>query len=1183
MNKKSFSDTVVQKRYLQKHFFRIMRTTAFLLFLFVFCLSAENTNSQNVNVTLKSNNIELEKVLNEIEKQTDFLFVYNNHVNVNRIVSVNLKKASLERTLENLFKGTNVKYSIDGTYILLSANEPNTKSLSTLAVDQQLKRTISGTIKDEKGEPIVGANVVEKGTTNGTITDMNGKFSISVEKRATLNVSYIGYLPQNILVGEKKEFNIQLIEDTQKLEEVVVVGYGSQKKVNLTGAVDYVAAEEISRKAVTNTSQALQGILPNVNVTFSDGRPNAKGDINVRGNTSINGGNPLILIDGIQGDINAINPKDIQSISVLKDAASASIYGARGAFGVILITTKEATDGKIAVQYSNNFGWSSPTINTHNFMTDGYEWVKINDEARMVSQGASYTGYSTSDMAYFEQRTKDSSLPDVAIDNRGGKNLFVHYGNTDWWHEFFTDVQPSMEHNINLSGGTDKLNFYLSGRYYNKKGIYKIVRDVFDSYTIRNRINVKPFDWLKVSNTINYFSSVYNYPTTNKGANPWTNFGYHASPSYHPVNPDGSFLINTGLNGYNIADGTFADLMYGKSMAQDKEYEFTNTTAVQLDLMKGLTLNADFTFKRNSPLTWERRVKVPYTNQPDGVGVKYYGNDLYIESSKNNIYKVFNAYANYSAEYGKHLLEGVIGFNQELQTYKWLKMQRDDLLTENLNAFNLATGNNISLNGTASEWAVRGLFYRAKYNFNNKYLLEFNGRYDLTSRFPKNSRSGFFPSVSAAWRISEESFWKDLKSTISNLKVRVSYGSLGNQDVDTYAYISSMTMAKSDYIVDDQKSEYFTTPAVVSSNLTWEEARTIDFGIDFSAFDSRFTASYDRYVRNTVNMLTTGKTLPLVFGADEPKENASDLRTKGFELKLGWQDRINLGNKPFSYSINFSLSDYTSKITRFDNPNKYLGDYYKGQTLGDIWGYTVEGFFATDDEYLAHANQKLVNSRITSSPIGHPVAGDVKFLDVDGNGEIDYGKYTLEDHGDLKVIGNLQPRYAFGIELGANYSSFDINVFFQGIAKQNWWPGRNNGLFWGPWSRPYHSFIPKDIMKDSWTSENTDAYLPRLFGFSAHDVGSGYTGSQLGVYSDKYLQDVGYIRLKSIVFGYTLPISLSKRMKMKSARIYCNGTNLLTFSKLYKHNSHTIDPEQLGDGNGYPFTKTISVGIDVKF
>ena len=1147
-------------------------------------------NEMDTKVSINLKNAKLTEIFSSLKSKTQVDFTYGEYIlNNNNLYSVTFNNEPLKEILNFLASKANFDFIYENKSVIVSKSKSETKTLS-----QNTKIEITGIVIDENGVPLPGANIIEKGTNNGINCDFDGKFSLKVNnEESIIQISFFSYLSQELKVGKLRNFTVKLYPESKTLDEIVVVGYGVQKKENVTGSISTIKAEEFQNNLGPSTGQLLQGIAPNLNVTLSDGDINSEASINIRGIGSINGGNPLILIDGVEGNINRLNPRDIESISVLKDAASASIYGARASFGVILVTTKKAKEGEIKINYTNNFGWSTPTIRTDNFITDGLEWARLSDKLSLLENTSTYLGYTAEDYAYLEARKLDPSLPSVLLKTVNGVERYVHYGNTDWWNTIFEDKQAQSEHNLNFSGGSEKFKFYLSGRYQNRKGIYKINPDVLDTYTIRNRINIKPKEWLEIGNSINVFNKRYTHPATNtrnvNGADnseDWRKYTYHASPLYLPTNPDGSLIIQGAYtNNRDIADGTFADLIYGKSKGEEKDLELFNTTNFVLSPFDGFKIKGDYSFRNRNQSEWVRIISTPFTNQPNGEGVSLYkpNTQVYKELERKSLYQAINAYGEYKLKFSENIGTTVLaGFNQEWNTFKRNIASRNGNISESLNSFNLATGDNIFLTSSEEEWAIRAAFYRFSFDMYKKYLFEFNGRFDLSSRFPKEDRLGYFPSASVGWIISKENFWQKLNTPINDFKIRASYGELGNQNVGAYDYISTFSVDQSNYIVEDAQINYLTTPQPVSTNFTWERAKTTNLGIDLSVFKNKLTTSFDWFQRDVVDMLTQGKQLPSVFGANEPNENAADLRTRGFELTLAWKDQFKLGSSDFKYNASFVLGDSRTFITKFDNPNGDINQFYVGKELGEIWGYTVEGFFQTDDEYLNHADQTLVNQRITNNYlINHPVAGDIKFADLNGDGVISPGTQTLDNHGDLRRIGNTNPRYNYGVRLGFEYKGFDLNVFGQGIVKRDWNPGTDNGYFWGPFSRQYNNFYPQSIEANSWTPDNPNAYFPRLAVYA--DRGGPYEGGQLGVNSDKYLQNAAYFRIKNITIGYSLPKKLIDKLKIDNVRFYATGMNLFTFSPLYKNNpDRTVDPEQLGNGNAYPFTKTYAFGLDIK-
>lgn len=1058
----------------------------------------------------------------------------------------------------------------------------------------------SGKVVDSKtNEPLIGASVAIKGTANGTITDANGVFELNhLSIGDSIGVSYVGYRPKVVVWTNQKKLTIALDIKANEIDELVVVGYGVQKKNNITGSVSQITSNEIQDRSVSNLPSALQGIMPGLNISQSSGAPGKETKINVRGYTSINGGGPLVLIDGVEGNLNDINPADVESVTVLKDASSAAVYGARAAFGVILVTTKSAKDGQVRVNYSTNLGWATTTTRT-DYLTDPYQVLTLIDSSFMTRQGRNYSGYSTKDYEEIKKRSADPSLPDYVIENRGGKERYIYYGNTDWWKEMFFKYQPSREHNLSISGGTEDINFRLSGRAYKKEGMLKIKggqeRDNFTSYNVRNKLEIKLNRIMRLTHNVafNYSNNVtYGGGKDGYNGNP---FGYrawiHALPSYIPQNPDGTATATMGLNNYIFSNGVFADMLYGKSKGEDKNQDILNMFSLDITPFAGLQIHGDYTFQFNLTDKYARSVKFPYSQYP-GV-IEVLGQDWLKEYQNKMAYQVVNAYGSYDQVFGHHHAKVTLGYNQEHKHYKYISASKSELLTDDLNALNLGTIIP-DVAGSATEWAVMGVFGRLTYDYKNKYLMEFNARYDGSSRFPDGNRWGFFPSGSIGWIVSEENFLKD-KDFLSLFKLRASYGSLGNQQVSNYAYIPTLTKTTEEYLYQGTKIESMNTPAPNPSNISWEQVNTLNAGFDFGLFKNHVEGSLDLFNRQTLGMLTKGKTLPATFGATPPKENSADLSTKGFELSVSYRTSFKVASKPMNIKVSANLSNQSTTVTRFDNPTKYLGDYYEGMKIGEIWGYHIEGLFATNEaaaaEQAAVDYTTVAKNSIFKSPgeFGKLLAGDMNFADLDGDKAINGGESTLENHGDLQIIGNSDAQFPYGFNFSSDWNGIDFSVFFQGIGKQYWYPLKAEQFF-GPYHRPYVSFIRKDMVDNMWSESNPNGYYPRLRGYEAY--GSGRT---MGEVNDRYLQNISYLRLKNLTVGYTIPKVMTTKIGIEKARVYFSGENLLTFTSLTKY----LDPEAAyqGDinymnrssvesnarGQAYPHSKVFSFGLDITF
>jgi len=1049
----------------------------------------------------------------------------------------------------------------------------------------QQAQNITGKISSESGEGLPGVTILVKGTNAGTATDAAGNYALSVPNGSgTLVVSFIGFLTQEVTINNRTAINITMQPDVKALEEVVVVGYGTQKKVNLTGAVDQVGREVLENRPMPNLTRGLQGVIPNLNIRMTDGKPTRGAEYNVRGATSIGaGGNALILIDGVPGDPNLLNPNDVESVSVLKDAASAAIYGARGSFGVILITTKRPVQDKAQVNYSASYSLNEHTIRPE-FVTDGYTWAKTFDDAfyswndynQHPAKANSVFPVSLDYLDELKKRQEDPSLPKVDINPTTGE--YVYYGSTDWMKELYADKTASREHNVSVSGSGNKADYYISGRYNSQDGIFRYNPDKYKMYNLRAKGSVQAFDWLRVENDIAFTQMSYFMPILNHPSNTpvWRRISDEAFPISMLQNPDGTITENGAI--------VFGSFLSGNNHSDLNQVQIRNTSRfVASFLDKKLRVSGDFTFQRTNDVETRLYTPVPYSKKP-GVMLERGENKMNETDEKTN-YLATNIYTEYEHNIGKHTVKGLVGYNYESSSLRSRFVERDGLLNPLLPDFSLMNGQNFTLRGGGSEWAIMGGFFRLNYDFADKYLLEFNGRYDGTSKFPQEQQFGFFPSASAGWRVSEEPFWQNVGTIVPEFKLRASYGSLGNGNIDPYQFLETMSVNKLNMVINGTRPDYTQKPNVIPAGLTWEKSTSVNLGTDIGFVNNRLTTSFDWYTRYTTDMFTVGLPLPAVFGSAVPKGNYADLETKGWELSLGWQDEIATA-KPIKYNFRFILSDNVSHITKFNNPQGLINTYYEGMRLGDIWGFETDGYFQDEADIAEHADQSYIRVAAANKPL----PGDIKFKDLNNDGVIGIGKNTLDDPGDQKVIGNSTPRFQYGFNTGADWNNFFFSAFLQGIGKRDFWPGTDNSLIWGPYNRPY-SWHPKDVVENMWSPENPDAYFPRLRGYTALNA-----RAQLVLPSDKYLQNVAYIRLKNLTFGYNLPQQLISKVRMTNAKIFFTGQNLWVYSPMYK-NIKTMDPEVIegsdpdinpdnrnsSNGMSYPMLKTYTLGINITF
>lgn len=1055
-----------------------------------------------------------------------------------------------------------------GVLLLLSAISAGTAyavpKWGTAGVKEiQQNGVCNGVVTDTTGETVIGASVVVKGTTNGTITGLDGDFSLSgVTKGSILVVSFVGYQKTEVK-WNGQPLTIVLKEDTKVLDEVVVVGYGTQKKANLSGAVAAVDGKVLQDRPITNIGQGLQGVVPNLNITMNNGgAPGATSSFNIRGNTSLNGGSPLVLVDNVQMDANLVNPDDIESISVLKDAASASIYGARAAYGVILITTKKGKKSdKPTVSLSATGYWQSPALTFHN--VNSMQYLTMMDEAYQNDGGSGHY-FKSQVYQYAEDYFNGKYDSPVFFDTAYDTYKYGYCGNTDWWDELYK-TSFSQIYTANISGGNDRTTYYASVSMNDQGGILKAGDDKYNKYNANVNISSNITKWLNVSAKIAHTYTDELHPTG--GTTAMNSTAYSGLSSYSGMmKGDLSPLMPVKHpDGHYAGQGSYTNpvaIMEQGGNAQYKQNDLWMTGAVKITPIKGLVINADYTWNFYGKSSNQHVQNFyDYTAVPGTENYYPWTNPSSVTVTNNDdYYNAFNAFAEYTFSLKeKHNFKVMVGYNQENKHKKYHYAGRKNLIDSSNPSLNLAYGD-MAMNGSETHWSVNGFFARINYDYKGKYLLELNGRYDGSSKFPHGDRYAFFPSASVAWRVSEEKFWEPIRGWFDNFKLRASYGSLGNQALDESRYGNFPYLAtygintKYGALLNGTRPVAVSVPGLVSASFTWETVNQIDFGFDASFFGGRLNTSFDWYRRNTKDMLTAGQALPAVLGTSVPQENAADMKTVGWEVSLEWNDRLSNG---FGYHIKGVLSDYQASITKFSNPTKLLGTHYVGEKLNEIWGYVSNGLFQSDEDAKA-ADQSYLSG-------GSWGAGDVKYEDLNNDGKIDIGKNTLDDSGDRKIIGNSTPRYSYGITAGFDYKGFDFEMFWQGIGKRDYWLGGSQ--FWGftdEWCTPLTSSL------DYWTEDNRDAYFPRL-----HHYGVNGGNHQV---STRYLQNAAYLRLKNVVLGYTIPRSITEKVKISRLRVFVQGENLLTFTPLID----SYDPETLNNMT-YPINKKISVGLNLTF
>ena len=1065
-------------------------------------------------------------------------------------------------------------------------------------------RQVTGTVTDEAGEPLIGASVLLVNSQTGCMADIDGNFSLQVpDGNVQLKIALIGYQTQTVKVGPKENnLKIVLKEDAQTLEETVVVGYGVQKKVNLTGAVASVDGKALEDRPAANITNMLQGSVAGLNVTTSSGLPGSSASLNIRGQASINGGSPLVLVDGSIGDIDNVNPNDVESISVIKDASAAAVYGARAAFGVILVTTKNGkeNDQKATVRYNGRFGWQEPTTSKEYENTGFWSVYLVNKFFGAANSGNKYIQYDDNDMqellARVNDKTENADRPWVVETTKSGRAAWKYYGNNDWYNTFLRDKWFSQQHNVSLSGGYKKIRYFVSGGLNAADGYIKSDNENYHKYNLRAKVEFPVNKWITFSNNTSFFGSEYDYLGSKEGV--LQGLSRHALACFPVTNPDGSYVYKTDWSTYSVANGRGVLLTEGKSKQVDRKTDFTNVTAVNYNPIKQLTIHGDFTYRFNQNRNTGRNVNIPYRTYP-GQAMQYYIsgagiNDLDESVGTYNYYAV-NALATYKDTFkDAHNLTVMAGYNYETRKYKMVSASAENLIADDMADFDLVGTNDkgetvTKVSGGQNAYALQGIFGRINYDYLGKYLVEISGRYDGSSRFAKGHRWGFFPSGSVGWRFTEEKFMEPLSTWWSNGKIRLSYGTLGNQNVsDYYTFLRKVgTNTLSNFYFGEGASlgQYATLGSPIAGDLSWETTHQYDLGLDLGFFNNRLAFTGDLYIRDTKDMLAPGVDLPGVYGADTPQMNVADLRTKGYEVAVNWNDSFKLWGHDFSYGVGVNLSDYKSTITKYDNKDKLFSkDYYVGMELGEIWVYKTDGFFKTDEEAQEYTSRIDHSYNNMSKYVGSGwQAGDLKFVDLDGDGKIGVGKNTADAPGDRYKYGNSLPHLSYGFRANISYFGFDVSAFFQGTGNHYQYPNGYTYDFWGGYSWCYLSFYPSDFKDKIWSVDNPDAYFPRAMGYQAT---GGYLKDDFA--NDRYIQNLRYLRFKNLTVGYTLPQKWTRKAYMEKVRLYFTGENLCYWSPLKKASKY-VDPEQIGTHSGesnnmvYPWAKSFMFGLDVTF
>nr|WP_197486576.1 TonB-dependent receptor [Mucilaginibacter sp. L294] len=1062
-------------------------------------------------VTFNKQNASLEDVLKEIRKQTDYNFLYTDAMmKGTKPVDAEFKNASLEDVLKQCFTGQPLTYSINQKTVIIRRLPKTVQSVSEVPLPPFL---IKGKVTDTLGVPIPGVNIKLKGTTTGTTTDPNGNYSISApDGNGSLIFSYLGFNTQEVDVNGRNTISIQLKEKASALNEVVVVGYGTQKKVNLTGAVSVVSGKDIETRPVGQTSAALEGIASGVTVTQSSGRPGGDaGTIRIRGVGTMGSADPLVLIDGIEGTMNNIDANIIESISILKDAASSSIYGSRAANGVILITTKRGSGKKISISYNSYAGWQKPTN-----MPD-----VVNALDHMLLMNEAYTNVGRT------QLYSNDLIEQYRAQNGTSSDK---YPNTDWQKAVLTGSGFQQSHFLTVNGGSENIKVLTSVGYFDQKGI--IENSGYRRYTVRNNTDITFSKKLSMKFDLQFVNGITKEPAIGTG----NVFNYMDGIPANQLAKNSNGTWGIGWNGLNpvaasIDGGTNQTTSPSGIINASLNYRPVDWLTAEFTIAPKLGESIGKNFNKSIQ-----------TYYPDGtVGYKSPALTSLTESNSRSIYNNMRATLTADKGFGAHTLKVLVGASQEDFHNDYISAFRDTYILPNYPVINAGSAVNQQTTGTSEEWALRSFFGRINYDYKQKYLLEVNGRYDGSSRFSAGNKYAFFPSASAGWRISQENFMQPFKHVVDELKLRASWGRLGNQNIGSYPSVTSVDLGSG--TLGKQIVNIAALNNLANSDISWETTEMSDIGIDLVLF-SNLTISADYYIRKTKDILLP-LNIPLITGLGAPNQNAGVVSNKGWDISIGYRGSIN----EFKYGINVNLSDVINKVVdmRGISENR-LQVSREGYAYSSIYGLQAEGFFKDAQDVASHAKQ-----------FGTVAPGDLKYKDQNNDG--------LINDNDKVVLGSVIPRYTFGVNFNSSYKGIDLSFLLQGV-------GKGNSYLYGPGIMPFSvGNLGGTILesnKDRWTPETPNAKYPRLaFGESNNEQNSSF-----------WMKDASYVRLKNVQIGYTFPGSISGLAGIKKLRVYVNGSNLFTLDKFWDG----FDVESpVGTVSVYPQVKVYSFGLSANF
>lgn len=1098
-------------------------------------------------VTVNIDSMPLTEALKKLEEQTGYSFFYSNVLpDKDAVVSVKANNKDIAAVMDQLLEGLAVSYKInEDKQIALYANEPE-----AVAQTKPTGRTVSGVVYDSDGLPVIGAGVMVQGSLNGTVTDENGRWTLELEDdNVTLEISSMGYQSQSVAVKGRSDFTVTLAADTQYLDEVVVVGYGTQKKVNLTGSVSMVTSEDMASRPVSNMSSGLQGLLPGVTVVNATGQPGESGTtIRVRGVGTIGNANPLILIDGIEGDLSTINPEDIESVSVLKDAASASIYGARAANGVLLVTTKKMNDNPGAakdnakVTFGAYAGIQTPTRLPQ--MCDAIEFMTLDNEARQN------VGTAIGWLEDSFKKVTDNTDPN-------------YFANTDWLDEVLNSYAPQQNYSLSLNGGIGSSGYMLSYRYFDQKGLTVGSSTGEQRHNVRFKMNTKLIDRLTLSSNISY--------TSRKVTSPISSLTSGGGAIYNAMRiaPNAPVRYTDGTWAYGGGNTNPVAILNDGGRSNVSTEEFYLLEVLKLDILKGWDVTATYNLTSTNGFKDILKKTITFVN-PEDKSVNVYASPNSLKNvDLKNVQQTFIIQSNFDITFGKHNVSGVAGMSQEWYEARMFEASRTNLSTEFEPTLNLGDPSTMSNNATYSSWALRSGFGRVSYNYDERYLLEANIRYDLSSRFHKSVRGGWFPSVSAGWRISEEQFMSFAKPYVDNLKIRGSWGMLGNQYVGSsdYPYMSVLEAFTSGLsLVGTSATTGYVPSTLANPNLTWEHIKMVNAGVDVALLQNRLTMSFDWFNKDTEGILLK-LNYPAQIGPKPSEQNAGKVNNRGWEFDLNWRDQ----RGEFYYGIGFNISDVKNKIVDLAGNAPDLSGYQirmVGYPIDAFYGYKAIGLMTPEDFKISDTQNHNYSLPKVPVILGNDYQpGDIKYEDISGPDGKPDGRITPEY--DKVVLGSNIPRYTYTVRGDLGWKGIDFSFVIQGV-------GKCDGYLEGTARHAFQDMAayPQKVHLERYnvvTNPNPNALYPRL---------TYNTGFNQNTFSTYWMENASYMRLKNVQIGYTFPEKWMKKARIDNLRVYLSGDNLLTVSDFF----YAYDPETpVSKGGYYPQVKTVVLGLNITF